>query len=119
MNKSAGYSLFEVLIAFAIMALVLAVIIPGQAALLRRTQNMDEAVLAQDYAASLMAKIGYETPLRPGDTELTYRGWRVVQNTEDGQELEGGVATYDVRIEVFSVAGENRLAHLTKVQVAP
>ena len=77
MNHRSGYSLFEVLLAFTILAMVLAVLLPGQSNLLRRANDAPARLLALDYAASRLAAIGVETAPQPGNTEYRYRDWLV------------------------------------------
>ncbi len=54
MSRKTGYSLFEVLIAFAIMSIVLVTLIPGQATLQGRTETTTEEVLAHELALSVL-----------------------------------------------------------------
>jgi prepilin-type N-terminal cleavage/methylation domain-containing protein len=82
-----GYSLFEVLVAFVILALVLAVLLPGQASLLRRAVSGPEAVLAQDYALSHLAHIGRDIPAAEGQDSEPYRDWTVQTAITAEQDL--------------------------------
>lgn len=50
-----GFSLLEVLIAFAIMAMVFAALLPGQSDLLTRAHRSNDELLAADILASLAA----------------------------------------------------------------
>ena len=52
MPSRAGFSLLEVLIAFAVMAAVLGALVPGQAAMAARTGEATGRLLAADYALS-------------------------------------------------------------------
>ena len=52
MPSRAGFSLLEVLIAFAVMAAVLGALAPGQAAMAARVGEAAERLLAADYALS-------------------------------------------------------------------
>ena len=105
-HRRAGYSLFEVLIAFAILTTVLATLIPGQAKLLSRVNQQDERFLAQDYAYSRMAKIGVTSPLTEGSQTDTYRNWHIVEGitktTLDGTDIE----QLKIVIEVQSSGGK-------------
>ena len=77
MSHRAGYSLFEVLLAFAIMAMVLAAVLPQQAGLLGRATQVNAQQLAQDYALSRIDRLGVSDPLRPGRSSEIYRDWTV------------------------------------------
>lgn len=73
-----GFSLFEILIAFTIMTVVLAAIIPGQARLLGRTVTEESRLLAQDYAFSLISELELEEPPEVSSEQRAYRQWTVV-----------------------------------------
>ena len=73
MNARSGYSLFEVLVAFAVMAVVLAVLLPGQLAMIQRTDLSAKRALAQEYALSRL-EIARVTENWPTGRE-TYRRW--------------------------------------------
>lgn len=91
-HKRAGYSLFEVLVAFAIMTMVLGVLLPRQAQMLGRTTQIEERLVAQDFAMSRMALLGVVKPYVVGSTSDSYREWTVVQEIEPttlaGTEIE-------------------------------
>lgn len=80
MTGRSGYSVFEVLIAFIIMAMVLAVLIPGQARMLLRASETDATVLAQDLAISRMAHFGVSRPVEIGEATSVHGDWQVVEN---------------------------------------
>lgn len=86
MRSKRGYSLLEVLIAFTIMTIVLAALIPGQARLLARANNADTQLLAYDFALSHMATLGISTPIANGTTQSTYRDWIVVTSIQRTSE---------------------------------
>lgn len=117
MNRRAGYSLFEVLIAFAIMSLVLAVLIPSQSLLLRRTTTSAEHALAQDFAVSRMEAAGVETELQSGLRESQYRDWEVRETTVPSAVV-ADKQTYIVTIEVLRADG-SQLARFTTIKVGP
>ena len=81
-NPKQGFSLFEVLIAFAIMTMVLAVLLPGQTRFLERLDPAEERVLALDYAISLseVAMLDINEPLQ--NPAFIYRDWLVAQSIE-------------------------------------
>ena len=87
MNRKAGYSLFEVLVAFAIMSFVLSALLPGQTRLLQRVETTDAQTLATDYAISL-ANLAAVTPIEQWhDETFEYRNWHIeitIQQEADG-----------------------------------
>jgi prepilin-type N-terminal cleavage/methylation domain-containing protein len=117
MKGRAGYSLLEVLIALAIMAMVLSVLIPGQAHLLRRASTSGEGLLATDLAASRLARLGIEDPLTPGHRDFLYRDWRVIEEITEAPALEGILPVYAVSVEILSGSG-TRLALLQGIRPA-
>lgn len=98
MNRNAGYSMFEVLVAFAVMSMVLAVLLPGQIQLLQRTDTAAQKALAQDYALSRL-ELARVTADWPSGQE-TYRSWAVswAQDSENDKRI--------LSITVTSRAGE-------------
>ena len=105
-SRRAGYSLFEVLIAFAILTTVLAALIPGQARLLSRVTKQDDGFLAQDYAYSRMAQIGVTSPHKEGSQTDTYHNWHITEDitksTLDGTDIE----VFKIVVEVQSSSGK-------------
>ncbi|MEP4627164.1 MAG: type II secretion system protein [Tateyamaria sp.] len=81
MTRRAGYTLLEVLVAFAIMASILAVILPGQSQMLRQSSDAEITFLATDYAQSLMDRLGVSEAIVPGVQTDVYRDWRVAIET--------------------------------------
>lgn len=85
MSLRAGYSLLEVLVAFAILTMVLTVLLPGKTALLTRLPEMEERFLAYDYALSRLARLeaeGFTSEMQPAEVREAYRGWQVVTQIE-------------------------------------
>ena len=72
----AGFSLLEVLIAFAVMAAVLGALVPGQAAMAARTGEAAERLLAADHALYRLDALGVAEPV-PAVQETACRGGRV------------------------------------------
>lgn len=104
MNARAGYSILEVLIAFAIMSMTLAVLLPGQTQLLGRAGSAAERALAHDLALSRIETIAF---LGFGPATDTFDGWRVEQavSAVDGQR--------QVTVSVFATGGQ-QLAQVTR-----
>lgn len=118
MKGQAGYSLVEALIAFVIMTMVLATLIPGQAALLGRASVVEETVLAQDYALSQVARLGIDVPLTPGTTQTTYRDWTIETTVSDAGIVAIGRQMLNIAIEVTDRQGQ-LLAMVETLRVAP
>lgn len=76
MKHDRGYSLFEVLVAFAILVAVLAALLPGKIAILARQTDAQTALLAQDYALGRLARIeaGADPAVEITDT---FRDWHI------------------------------------------
>lgn len=117
MKGQGGYTLFEVLIAFAVMAMVLAAILPRQAALLTRAQGLEARQAALDYALSRLDRLGVSDPAELGEMTETYRDW-VVRQSVTGAELAGGAAAFRVQITVETRAGAH-LAEISELRVIP
>ncbi len=100
MTRRAGYSLLEVLIAFVILTLVLAALLPGQARLLDRATIQEQQLLAHDYALSQLAKIGTATPLTVGATESTYRNWQITTAIVPAASADSSAGFLTVEIQV-------------------
>ena len=96
MTPRSGYSIFEVLVAFAVMSMTLAVLIPGQAALLGRAKDATQAALARDLAHS---RLETARVLGASDSQETYRSWRITTTVDPGTEAR------TVTITVRSAAG--------------
>jgi Tfp pilus assembly protein PilV len=79
-SKRAGYSVFEVLIAFAIMAMVLSALLPGQAKLLARATASDDKILAYDFALSRLAQLAVAQPLEAGNSTTEEGDWKAVES---------------------------------------
>lgn len=68
MNRHNGFSLLEVLVAFAILSLSLTIILRVFATGVHATVQSEDYSIAVEIAESLMAGIGVETPLQAGET---------------------------------------------------
>ena len=104
-KRSAGYSMFEVLIAFAIMALVLSALLPGQAQLLSRAAVSGDRLLAHDFALSRLAQIQVTEDLTIGETSRLDGPFRALQRiTSSSPEIEAG-QRFDILITVEDMMG--------------
>lgn len=115
MNRKAGYSLFEVLVAFAIMAMVLTVLLPRQTLLLQRSVGLQDRAMARELALSDLARLGTELPLQPGLQDLAYGEWTLRRNISAREQI-GDKDAFDVKLEVLD-AGDRILTELSVIKV--
>lgn len=118
MKRSAGFSLLEVLIAFAVMALVLSALIPGQARLLERTNTAKVELLAYDYALSRLSELGISVPVEVDITQDTYQDWTILITTEPTSSPDPDVPLVMVTA-VISTNADRALATAKTVKVLP
>lgn len=108
MSKSAGYSLLEVLVAFAIMMLVLSVLLPAQTNLASSSAVRQERQMAHEYALSKMASLGITAPLRTGEVTGTYQDkWIWEQYVYRNPLSTSEHALFDIRFIVSHNNGTN------------
>lgn len=112
----AGYSLFEVLIAFAIMSMMLAVLIPGQARVFARSADADTRFLATDYALSVLEEIGVSQPLQIGEVQQTFDDWRVlITANETTLSDDTQMPVQHITVQILSSGGQS-LAEISTVR---
>ncbi|WP_284165979.1 hypothetical protein [Frigidibacter sp. SD6-1] len=111
--RTAGYSLFEVLLAFVIMSLVLAVLLPGQAQLMRRTYDTETRLLAADFAVSRLSSLQLSRSLAPGRATKEYRDWIVVENVEELVLVVTEEPVSVIEVTILSRRGEVELARVS------
>ena len=108
-DRCRGFSLLEVLVAFAILALALGVLLQIFANSLRAVSSSEEYTHATLLAESKLATVGREIPLEEGETEGEFDDkyrWRVniqpYQWEEDGEIVENLAADiFQVNVEVY------------------
>ncbi|MCW0371859.1 type II secretion system protein XpsI [Xanthomonas sacchari] len=71
MNRQRGYTLIEVIVAFALLALALTLLLGSLSGAARQVQRADQLSRATLYAQSLLAAQGVEQPLQPGRSQGT------------------------------------------------
>ncbi|GGX44495.1 hypothetical protein GCM10007385_10550 [Tateyamaria omphalii] len=76
-HTRSGFSILEVLVAFVIMALVFAVLLPGQGDLLSRAQRSNDQLLATDIIRSLAAIERVPNIDASEETLALPPGWRI------------------------------------------
>lgn len=106
MRRRKGYSLFEVLVAFVIMSLVLAALIPGQSSLLSRATAQEDQILAMDFAHSVLAEFGVSRDIVPGAGTERYRDWVVEVDTRAGLSVHDFVTATVIRVTIRTTDGQ-------------
>ena len=114
MTRNQGTSLFEVLVAFAILVAVLAALLPAKTALLARNTDAETALLAQDYALGRLARIeaGADPAVATADA---FRNWRI-QATAVPVGDPPGLVRIDVMV---STATGREIARATGLVAGP
>jgi len=121
----AGFTVVEVVVALAILALALGVLLNVTSDSLRRTERAETIAEAGSLAQSLLAETGVELPLRDGETTgETDRGfrWRVyIEPYGDGiDQREWPIAAHQVLAEVSWRDGPlERSLVLTTLRLGP
>jgi general secretion pathway protein I len=76
MKRQRGYSLLEVIVAFALLAGALALLLGALSGAARQVGEADDAGRAALHARSLIDQLGIGTPLRPGRSQGAFEGGR-------------------------------------------
>lgn len=105
MNSRSGYTLLEVLVAFAVMAGVLAVVLPGLSAQLRQAGMVQDRFLATSYSQSRLDQLGITEEMQAGRVNETYRGWDVEINISAVRGQSDLPEHYHVDIQIKDGAG--------------
>lgn len=105
MTEADGFTLLEVVIAFAILSLSAVVLFGGFSAALGTTDRADRLSRTESAASSILARLGTEIPLETGQrTGKFERGtWTLTvtpQDKRDGTPGESSWALYHVTLEL-------------------
>jgi len=76
MKRQRGYTLLEVIVAFALLALALTLLLGTLSGGVRQVRDADQATRASLHAQSLLAGLGMDEPLRPQQREGTFEQGR-------------------------------------------
>jgi general secretion pathway protein I len=76
MKAQRGYTLIEVIVAFALLALALTLLLGALSGAVRQVQRADQLSRATLYAQSLLAAQGVEQPLQPGHAQGAFEQGR-------------------------------------------
>lgn len=111
-RRAAGFTLLEVLIAFVILALALAALLPGFSGGLRSLDVADDYATAALLAESRLEAVGREAALREGVTSGTFDNgfrWQLEVARVDRLDPEGNLpaAAYHLVLHVFWDAGDD------------
>ncbi len=125
-RRQNGFSLLEVLVAFAILSVSLGVLLQVFATGLRNVSLSDDYSQATLYAQSILAAIGRETPLSEGvrsgsvNDRLSWRSTvsAYAEGLPDSEKTR--VRAYRVSVEVYwSGRVQNRSVTLNTLRLAP
>lgn len=124
-EKEAGFSLVEVIVALAILALSLAVLLSVISNGIQYADRAEKLARAGTLAQSLLAGIGTEVPIQPGQTAGEFPEgfrWRVrAEPYGDAVDRDHWpVAAYTISVEVLWGEGrEERSVALSTLRLAP
>lgn len=110
-QRTSGFSLLEVLIAFAILAGVLGTAYGIYADGLRRTTKSEAIAEATARAENFLARLGADLPLKDAEGALPEGGhWRVTATPRDASNTEAAsnrqsLILYDVRVHIQLAIG--------------
>jgi general secretion pathway protein I len=121
--SSAGFTLLEVLVAFAILAMAFGALFGAFGAALKGTERTDETRTATVLARTTLAVVGAEIPLEAGERAGVYPNgfaWKVRMTPYGDLPAEGLVVAYDVTLIVsWKDTGARRSLSLRTLRVVP
>ncbi len=126
-STNRGMTLLEILVAFVILSLTMAVILQIFSGGMRNARVAERYSKAVFLAQSRMAAVGLEQPLAPGDDSGQVGGdlqWRVsIAPLDDGGEADKllmSVRQFQVRVTVsWNEDGHDKFIELTSVRLGP
>lgn len=123
--SAAGFTLIEVLVAFTILSVALAVLFQSFGGGMRGVQSAGVYVGAAAEARSILQRVGVDIPVRPGELSgdlASGNRWsvsieRFASTDLRGGETEGRLALYSV--EVAIVGGDRPLVAIETLRLGP
>lgn len=115
MKGTQGYSLLEVLISFAILSLVLAVLLPSLSQNHERLVTASERALALDYAQSRMSALGVSRKVSVGEFEGIYAD-RWAWSETIFPHSDGTDGLVEVAVEIFTLRDMHSVARLVELK---
>ena len=82
LKQNDGYTTLEVLVAFSVMLIVLATMLPGQSQLFVDRNKARLELLATDLAHSHLATFGVTEPPRAGTQTMVFENWTIVKQVD-------------------------------------
>ena len=114
LKQNDGYTTLEVLVAFSVMLIVLATMLPGQSQLFVDRNKARLELLATDLAHSHLATFGVTEPPRAGTQTMVFENWTIVKHVEVVHTPVINGDTFKVSIEVTGPDGAQlALVHST------
>jgi general secretion pathway protein I len=102
-ERSAGFTLLEVLVALAVLAVSLGALFDAFGGTLRGVERADQMRTATLLARATLAAVGSEIPLETGELDGRYTNgfvWRLQMTPHPGTTEDSLVAAYAVRLIV-------------------
>ncbi|MEO0820413.1 MAG: prepilin-type N-terminal cleavage/methylation domain-containing protein [Pseudomonadota bacterium] len=116
-----GFTLLEVLVAFSLVALMLGAAYATWGAGSRAAERSERSLAALSRAESVLARLGADLPLVPGEQRLEEPGWAIrIAVTPYGRARAAeapqlGLGAYDVRVTVRERGGSGAQARLATI----
>ncbi|MDA7966151.1 MAG: hypothetical protein MPJ51_15820 [Ruegeria sp.] len=107
--------MFEVLIAFAVMTMVLSVVLPRQAEFLERSTASSKRAAAADVIYSRLSELGVARSLSLGESTDRVGDWMLYQHITPYAAIGSNIDLAEVVIEVTDKAG-NVLFRTTEIR---
>jgi general secretion pathway protein I len=119
MNKSKGFSLLEILVAFSILSISLGILLRIFSSGVNTAMVAEEYTVATQIAESLMVKTGIETPLEEGvenGTEAKKYHWRVTMEKISNPIDEEDQTSEFIAIKVMVWWGEDERSRVVELK---